>query len=262
MSPTTAQAQPLPLHEATFSAMLCATVDALPHHPRATAEQVATVREAALLFIASLRPRDPMEASLAARIVALDRHVMWNLACAAHPGVAADLQMRAQGRAGTLGRLLDLTRAEYRRLQADAPCQPAGLPTWVAPGAAWAAASAAEAEAAPSPTPVEAAQMKTAATPDGEPRAAEMAEAAPAAQPPVPAAECAVPVAEGAAPAALSAGTPAPQLVRAPVAPPRQGSTKAERRAWRAQRAAEAAARRRAGPSALAACWGRGPYTP
>ena len=240
MSTTTPQAQPLPLHEATFSAMLRATVDALPHHPRATAEQVATVREAALLFIASLRPRDPMEAVLAARIVALDRHVMWNLACAAHPGVAADLQLRAQGRAGTLGRLLDATRDEYRRLQADAPCQPVGLPTWVAPGAAWAAA------AAEASSPAEEAPMEAPAAPAGEPRAAEVAEAAPAAQPPVPVA------AEAAAPAAPAARAPVPQLVRAPMAPPRHGSTKAERRAWRAQRAAEAA-RRRAGAVALAA---------
>ncbi len=73
---TQTQAQPLFLDPATFIAMLGTTVDTLPHHPRASAEQIASRQEAAFLFIAALRPRDPLEAVLAARIVGVHYHTM------------------------------------------------------------------------------------------------------------------------------------------------------------------------------------------
>jgi hypothetical protein len=127
-------AEPLPLDPATFNTMLRSTVEALPNPPRATAEERAQQREAAFLAIAALHPRDPLEAMLAARIVALHFHAMYNLACATQPNVPGDLQLRCQGRALQLGRQSDMMRAEYlNRQETEAPRRPAGLPASAAP---------------------------------------------------------------------------------------------------------------------------------
>ena len=75
-SPT--QPQPLALDALTHAAMLCTTMDALPFHPQATADQKAVHARGRPLAIATLRPRDPLEAMLAARIVAFHSHVMDN----------------------------------------------------------------------------------------------------------------------------------------------------------------------------------------
>jgi hypothetical protein len=81
-------AEPLPLDHATFNTMISSTVEALPHHPHATAEQRAQRREAAYLAIAALLPRDPLEAMLAARIVALHFHAMHKLAGSIQPNIS------------------------------------------------------------------------------------------------------------------------------------------------------------------------------
>jgi len=161
-------AEPLPLNPATFNTMLACTVEALPHPPGATAEQRAERREAAFLALAALHPRDPLEALLAARIVALHFHAMYDLACSIQPNVPGPLQLRCEGRAQALGRQSDKMLTDYLKRQKTEPARrPAGLPASAevipepqaqpqpAPQAAAAEVKAAPAtaEAAPKPTP-------------------------------------------------------------------------------------------------------------
>ena len=151
-------AEPLPLDPATFNTMLRSTIDALPHTPHATAEARAEQRDAAFLAIAALHPRDPLEAMLAARIVVLHYHAMYNLACSIQPNVPPDLQLRCQGRGESLGRQSDKMRADYLRHQQTNPARrPAGLLA--------SAAVAPEPQPQPQPAPQAAAADPTAAPP-------------------------------------------------------------------------------------------------
>jgi hypothetical protein len=147
MTPATTQPQPLALDPLTHAAMLCTTMDALPFHPRATADQKAAMREAARLAIARLRPRDPLEAMLAARIVAFHAHLMDNLRSAAQPDLPPTLQLRFQGRAIALGRMMDATVFELRDRQTVPVRRAEALPA-TAPALA-AAVPAPRAEPAP-----------------------------------------------------------------------------------------------------------------
>jgi hypothetical protein len=130
---TTTQAQPLSLDPATFATMLHSVVDALPHHPQARPEEIAAKREAAFLAISSLCPRDPLEAMLAARIIAAHYHAMHNLCCAAQTHLPQNLQFRYQALADTLSRLVDATTRELMQRQTAPARQPLGLPESVAP---------------------------------------------------------------------------------------------------------------------------------
>ncbi len=122
-------AEPLLLDPATFNTMLLTTIEALPQTPGTTAEQRAEKREAALLAIAALHPRDPLEALQAARIVALHFHAMHDLACSIQPNVPGELQLRCEGRAMALGRQSDAMQANYLKRQKTEPARrPAGLP--------------------------------------------------------------------------------------------------------------------------------------
>jgi hypothetical protein len=120
--------------------MLRTTIDTLPHHPQASAEETATEREAAFLVIAALRPRDPLEAMLATRVVAAHAHVMDNFRCAAQPGLPPNLQLRFQARAVALSRLMDATLRNLLDRQTAPARRAEALP---------AAASALRAEPAP-----------------------------------------------------------------------------------------------------------------
>jgi hypothetical protein len=152
--------EPLPLDPATFNTMLRSTIEALPHHPRATAEARAEQRDAAFLAIAALHPRDPLEAMLAARIVTLHYHAMYDLACSIQPNVPAELQLRCQGRAQALGRQSDMMRADYLKHQQTNPARrPAGLP------ASAAVAPEPRPQPQPQPAPQAAAADPTAAPP-------------------------------------------------------------------------------------------------
>ena len=177
-------AEPLTLDPATFNTMLRSTIEALPHHPHATAEARAERCDAAFLAISALRPRDPLEAMLAARIVALHYHAMYNLACCLQPNTPGDLQLRCQARGESLGRQSDKMRAEYLHNQQTNPARrPAGLP--------------ASAAVAPEPQP----------QPQPAPQAADPTEAPPTARAtpnPIPAAR------PGAAPPARPLKAPVP----------------------------------------------------
>ena len=155
-------AEPLPLDPATFNTMLRSTIDALPHTPHATAEARAEQRDAAFLAIAALHPRDPLEAMLAARIVVLHYHAMYNLACCIQPNTPSDLQLRCQGRGESLGRQSDKMRADYlRHQQTNAARRPAGLPA----SAAIAPEPQSQPQPQPQPAPQAAAADPTAAPP-------------------------------------------------------------------------------------------------
>ena len=174
-------AEPLLLDLATFNTMLACTVDALPYPPSATSEQRAERREAAILAIAALHPRDPLEALIAARIVALHFHARYDLACSIQPNVPGPLQLRCEGRAFQLGRQSDMLRIDYlKRQKTEEARRPAGLPA--------SAEVTPEPRTQPQPAPQAAAGEVKAAPPTAEaaPKpapAARPAAAAPAARP-------------------------------------------------------------------------------
>ena len=214
-------AEPLPLDPATFNTMLRTTVEALPRPPGATVEQRAEMRHSALLAIAALHPRDPLEAMDAARIVALHFHAMHDLDCAMQPNIPGELQLRCEGRAMQLGRQSDKMRADYFKRQKTEPARrPAGLPA--------SAAVTPEPQAQPQPQPQAAAAEAMAAPPPAEA----------AAKP---------------APAARPAAAPAAPPVMAPVPAPRSGDAIPLGEAALEQRVAEADADPRAPGLARAA---------
>jgi hypothetical protein len=221
-------AEPLPLDHATFDTMISSTVEALPYPPHATTEQRAQRREAAYLAIAALLPRDPLEAMLAARIVALHFHAMHNLAGSIQPNISGEMQLRRQTRAQALGRQSDMMRTDYLRRQQTEPARrPAGLPASAAP----------ELEPQPQPQPQPAPQA-TAADPKAAPPKAE------AGPKPAPAPRPAT-----AAPAARPLTSP----VLAPIPAPRSGDAIPRDKAPLEQLVAEADARPQPTPVALAA---------
>jgi hypothetical protein len=133
MTPSPTPVQPLTLDPATFQTLISTTIDALPHHPKASPEEIAAQQHAAFLVIASLRPRDPLEAMLAARVTAAHAHVMDNLRNAAQPDLPPNLQLHFQGRAIGLSRLMDVTLHEFWNRQTAPARQPKGLPASVLP---------------------------------------------------------------------------------------------------------------------------------
>jgi hypothetical protein len=215
-------AEPLTLDPATFNTMVRSTIEALPHHPHATAEARAERCDAAFFAISALRPRDPLEAMLAARIVALHYHAMYNLACALQPNVPGDLQLRCQSRGESLGRQSDKMRAEYLHHQQTSPARrPAGLP----------------ASAAVTPEP----------QPQPQPQPAPQAAADPTAAPPT------APAASNPAPVARPAAAPAARPLKAPVPGSRSGDAIPLDQAALEQLVAEVDARLQTSAVALAA---------
>jgi hypothetical protein len=188
MTPFQTSAEPLSLDPATFNTMLRSAIEALPQHPHASAEARAERCDAAFFAISALRPRDPLEAMQAARIVALHYHAMYNLACCLQPNTPSDVQLRCQARGESLGRQSDKMQAEYLHNQKTNPARrPAGPPA--------SATVAPELQRQPQPQPASRAADRTAAPltaetgPNPAP-AARPATAAPPARPfkaPVPA---------------------------------------------------------------------------
>ncbi len=127
---THTQATPLAaaLDPTTLAALLRATLDTLPHHPDASEDERATDRQAALIAITALAPRGPMEAMLAARYVAAHHAVMAAFRGAAQPNLPATWQLRYQGRAIALSRLMDAAMRDLSRLQARASVRPIAQP--------------------------------------------------------------------------------------------------------------------------------------
>lgn len=126
-SPPTETASPS-IDPIVLAVMVRATVNAIPHHPDAPAEEQAARCQAAFAMIAMLRPRDVLEAMLAARFVAVQFHIMDALRCAAEPDMPPNLQLRYRASAAALTRMQAAERRELTRLQAFPALQPAALP--------------------------------------------------------------------------------------------------------------------------------------
>ncbi len=102
-------AQPAPLDPAILAAMLRSTDDSTPLPPAASADEIDSRRQAAQITTAAMRPRDPVEANLAARYVAMHHAIMENMRCAAQADLPAELKLRHTGKALALARMCDVT---------------------------------------------------------------------------------------------------------------------------------------------------------
>jgi hypothetical protein len=123
MTDQTAGPQPT-MDVKTATAMAQATLDALPQSPNASEEDKATRCSAAMIFIGALRPRDPMEAILAARIATSHFAAMEQFRCAAQPGLPSGLQLRYTGRAIQLCRLMDATSRAFTQRRSQPALRP------------------------------------------------------------------------------------------------------------------------------------------
>ena len=109
------QTQPaLTLDPDTLATLLRTTADAMPHHLGTCAEDVAKQQRAVCSAITKLGPRDPVEALLASRIVAMHFHIMENLYRAGQPDLLPDLRLRFQAKAQALAKVVDATLFELR----------------------------------------------------------------------------------------------------------------------------------------------------
>jgi hypothetical protein len=127
-------AQPAPLDPAILAAMLRSTDDSIPLPPAASADEIDSRRQAAQITTAAMRPRDPVEANLAARYVAMHHAIMENMRCAAQADLPADLKLRHTGKALALARMCDVTLRGLEFRQAHPALDPvAVLPPLPAP---------------------------------------------------------------------------------------------------------------------------------
>jgi hypothetical protein len=118
-------AQTIPdLDPAILADMLRATVAALPVDPDASADDLDAQRQAALLAVMALCPRDSMEAMLAARIVSAHHAAMECFRRAARHDIDDNAALRLQGKAISLANLAQRTLRELRKCQAEPPAYP------------------------------------------------------------------------------------------------------------------------------------------
>ena len=111
----------IPLDAATLSTMLRSTFEALPISPDASPEDIAAQRQAALIALIALRPRDPIEAMLAARIVCAQSASMECFRRAGQPDIDDNAILRLTARAIALGNFASRAQRELRQLQAAPP---------------------------------------------------------------------------------------------------------------------------------------------
>src|SRR5271157_2573715 len=133
-----------------------AALDAIPHHPAAQAEEIEADRQAAFTMMGMLRPRDLLEAMLAARIVATEFQIMDAMRGAAQPDLPPNLKARMRASASAMTRMHDAARAELTRRQAYPAAKPAALPM---------AVPAPRPKPAPAPAPAAAARPPAAVAP-------------------------------------------------------------------------------------------------
>jgi len=176
---------PLSLDPITLSVMIRATLDTLPHPPDAPVEQRNELRHAAYVMFATLRPRDVMEAMLAARFVALHFQIMDNMRCTAQRDVPPALKLRFRASIAALTRVQERTERDLKLRQAFPALQPAARPVAVpaprpvpAPFAAAARRPAAGGFVAPTEAEMAQIAAKVIAMQDAEAAAAERHRAA------------------------------------------------------------------------------------
>ncbi len=118
---------------AILAALQCAILDALPPHPGASEAQKAAQREGALEFLAGLHPRNPVEATIAAGIVAAYYAAMDCFRRAARGDLTMDLHLRTMGKAIALCRMINAGMRDLARRQGGVAIQPAALPASARP---------------------------------------------------------------------------------------------------------------------------------
>ncbi len=128
MNPSPTEAPSPSLDPTLLAVIIRTTLDTIPHHPDAPAEEQDANREATYTIIASLRPRDPLEAMLAARIAAAHFQMMDDLRCAAQPDLPPTLKIRFRANAAALSRMQRDAQRELIRRQAHPALQPVALP--------------------------------------------------------------------------------------------------------------------------------------
>jgi hypothetical protein len=130
--PATQASAPAPdaltLDPVTVAVMIRTTMDTLPHHPDAGAEERNELRHAAYVMFSTLRPRDVMEAMLAARITAAQFHILDDLRCAAQDDLPASLKLRYRRSATALTRMQKADQCELTQRQAFPAMQSVALP--------------------------------------------------------------------------------------------------------------------------------------
>jgi hypothetical protein len=136
MTPHPAAAARLTLDPATADVTLATIFAALRLDPDRTPAQHQTQREAAAEMIAALQPRDPTEASYAARAVAAHYGSMECLRRAVLPDTPDNVADRLYGKALALSRMSKDMDRTLRQCQAETPRaqpQPAAQPSVPAP---------------------------------------------------------------------------------------------------------------------------------
>ena len=116
--------QPAKLDPVILADMLRATIAALPVDPNASPEATDAHRQAALVAVTSLRPRDAMEAMLAVRIVSAHHAAMECFRRAAQPDIDDNAALRLRGKAVSLANMATRTLLELQKCQAAAPAYP------------------------------------------------------------------------------------------------------------------------------------------
>ncbi len=139
----TALAVPATLPAAARETMIASTLAALPHPPDASPAEIANLRDTARAALLALRPRDPIEAGLAAQAIAAHHAAMACFRAAVRPDTSDVIVLRFQGRAATFSRLFTSALRRLQVLQAQpSACAMPTRQTAAAPATARAAATA------------------------------------------------------------------------------------------------------------------------
>jgi hypothetical protein len=108
----------------TLNEMCRATIAALPTEAGASVDEIVEQRRAALIAVASLRPRNPVEAMLAARIIAAHNAGMECFRRAAIPDTADAMALRLHSKAISLANLAVRLHRELQKLQVEVSAYP------------------------------------------------------------------------------------------------------------------------------------------
>ena len=131
MNTPSTQTPTLPVGPAILAALQCAILDALPPHSGASEAQKAAQREGALDFLAALHARNPVEATIAAGIVAAYYAALDCFRRAARGDLTLDQHLRTMGKAIALCRMVNVGMRDLARRQGGLGVQPAVRPASV-----------------------------------------------------------------------------------------------------------------------------------
>jgi len=147
------QGPPLALDPATRSTLLQTVVDCLPQIPNASEAERTTRRAAAFALVETLAPTDPVEAMIAAEVIAAHYASINAYRTAARCDLPYDLQLRYLTKGASLARLASSKRRELVRLQAAQPALPAAIGAARAARASAIAPNVPAVQATPAPWP-------------------------------------------------------------------------------------------------------------